>query len=85
MEFDHRPQRALAGQTVYRPRGLLPGGSSSVNGMVVVRGDAAEFDHWRDDLGDVGWGYAEVLPYFNAWKRRPSATALCAVVTAPCR
>ena len=59
------PQATLAGQSVYWPRGRLPGGSSSVNGMVFVRGDAAEFDHWRDDLGNVGWGYADVLPYFK--------------------
>ena len=59
------PQATLNGQTVYWPRGRLPGGSSSVNGMVFVRGEAAEFDHWRDDLGNVGWGYADVLPYFK--------------------
>ena len=65
------PQASLAGQTVYWPRGRLPGGSSSVNGMVVVRGDAAEFDHWRD-LGNAGWGYADVLPYF----KRMESTAI---------
>lgn len=57
-------QSYLNGQEVYWPRGKLPGGSSSVNGMIYVRGEPAEFDHWRD-LGNVGWGYADLLPYFK--------------------
>ena len=62
--FNTEPQSGLAGQPVYWPRGRLPGGSSSINGMVFVRGEPAEFDHWRE-LGNVGWGYADVLPYFK--------------------
>ena len=62
--FNTEPQAGLAGQPVYWPRGRLPGGSSSINGMVFVRGEPAEFDHWRE-LGNVGWGYADVLPYFK--------------------
>lgn len=61
--FSTQPQPRLAGQAIYWPRGRLPGGSSSVNGMVFVRGEPAEFDHWRE-LGIAGWGYADVLPYF---------------------
>ena len=66
--FKTEPQRGLAGQQVYWPRGRMPGGSSSVNGMVFVRGEPAEFDHWRD-LGNVGWAYADLLPYFKNLER----------------
>ena len=66
-QFNTEPQSGLAGQTIYWPRGRLPGGSSSINGMVFVRGEPVEFDHWRE-LGNVGWGYADVLPYFKRLK-----------------
>lgn len=62
--FNTQEQTALHGQKIYWPRGRLPGGSSSVNGMIYVRGDPAEFDHWRD-LGNPGWGYQDLLPYFK--------------------
>ena len=62
--FNTEPQAMLAGQKVYWPRGRLPGGSSSVNGALFVRGEPAEFDHWRE-LGNVGWGYQDLLPYFK--------------------
>lgn len=45
------------------PRGKVIGGSSSLNGMQYLRGHPADFDHWRD-LGNPGWGYEDVLPYF---------------------
>ncbi|MFK7965494.1 MAG: GMC family oxidoreductase [Burkholderiaceae bacterium] len=46
------------------PRGKVLGGSSSVNGLVYARGQAQDFDHWRD-LGNTGWGFDDVLPYFK--------------------
>ena len=52
------------------PRGKVLGGSSSVNGLVYARGQAEDFDDWRE-LGNIGWGYDDVLPYF---KRAESAT-----------
>ncbi|HMN70658.1 MAG TPA: GMC family oxidoreductase N-terminal domain-containing protein [Rhodoblastus sp.] len=58
------PQSTLHDQEIYLPMGKLPGGSSSVNGMIFVRGDPLEYDHWRD-LGCAGWGYRDVLPYFR--------------------
>jgi choline dehydrogenase len=62
--FQTAPQAGLGNQRIYWPRGRLPGGSSSVNGMIYVRGEPREFDHWRD-LGNPGWGYADLLPYFK--------------------
>jgi choline dehydrogenase len=63
-QFSTEPQQDLAGQTIYWPRGRMPGGSSSVNGMIYVRGEPAEFDHWAE-LGNGGWDYASLLPYFK--------------------
>ncbi|MFZ9061958.1 MAG: GMC family oxidoreductase [Steroidobacteraceae bacterium] len=62
--FSTEPQTLLKGQKVYWPRGRLPGGSSSVNGMIWVRGEPREFDRWRE-LGNEGWGYQDLLPYFK--------------------
>ena len=54
----------MKGRSIYWPHGRLLGGSSSVNGMIHVRGEPARYDQWRD-MGCVGWGYPEVLPYFK--------------------
>lgn len=58
------PQKSLAGQEIYWPHGRVLGGSSSVNGMIYVRGDPAEYDAWSA-AGCKGWSYAECLPYFK--------------------
>ncbi|MGI1663488.1 choline dehydrogenase [Palleronia sp. KMU-117] len=58
------PEPNLGGRRLVVPRGKVIGGSSSINGMVYVRGHARDFDHWRDQ-GAAGWGYADVLPYFR--------------------
>lgn len=63
-------QSQLVGQDIYLPMGKLPGGSSSVNGMIYVRGDPAEFDNWRD-MGCAGWGYNDLLPYFRRLESAP--------------
>lgn len=62
--FQTEPEDALNGQQVYWPRGKVLGGSGSVNGMVFARGEAAEYDHWQS-LGNEGWGWEDVLPYFR--------------------
>ncbi|RDD71134.1 GMC family oxidoreductase [Paracoccus versutus] len=54
----------LGGRTVYWPRGKTLGGSSSVNGMVYSRGHPMDYDHWAS-LGNEGWSYRDVLPYFR--------------------
>ena len=58
------PEPGLGGRRLATPRGKVIGGSSSVNGMVYVRGHAGDFDHWADSGAD-GWSYADVLPYFK--------------------
>ncbi|PYE85615.1 choline dehydrogenase [Pseudoroseicyclus aestuarii] len=58
------PEPHLGGRVLATPRGKVIGGSSSINGMVYVRGHARDFDHWAES-GAAGWGYADVLPYFK--------------------
>ncbi|MDD7971737.1 choline dehydrogenase [Roseinatronobacter alkalisoli] len=58
------PEPHLGGRVLACPRGRVIGGSSSINGMVYVRGHAKDFDHWAES-GASGWGYADVLPYFK--------------------
>ena len=62
--YQTEPEPYLGGRRLVTPRGKVIGGSSSINGMVYVRGHAHDFDHWRE-LGADGWGYADVLPYFK--------------------
>ena len=57
-------QQHLQGQSVFWPHGKLPGGSSSVNGMLYVRGEPAEYDRWGA-LGCSGWSFRDCLPYFK--------------------
>ncbi|MEA5161405.1 choline dehydrogenase [Cereibacter johrii] len=58
------PEPYLDGRVLATPRGKVIGGSSSINGMVYVRGHARDFDHWAES-GATGWGFADVLPYFK--------------------
>ena len=58
------PEPHLGGRQLVTPRGKVIGGSSSINGMIYVRGHAKDFDHWAAQGAD-GWSYADVLPYFK--------------------
>ena len=58
------PEPHLGGRRLACPRGKVIGGSSSINGMVYVRGHACDYDHW-EEAGAAGWGYRNVLPYFQ--------------------
>ena len=58
------PEPHLDGRSLVTPRGKVIGGSSSINGMVYVRGHARDYDHWAKS-GAQGWAYADVLPYFK--------------------
>ncbi len=62
--FTTEPEPHLGGRVLATPRGKVLGGSSSVNGMVYVRGHARDFDHWAEE-GAAGWSFADVLPYFR--------------------
>ena len=62
--FSTEPEPHLGGRRLVTPRGKVLGGSSSINGMVYVRGHACDFDGW-EELGAKGWGYRHVLPYFK--------------------
>ncbi|TIO75311.1 MAG: choline dehydrogenase [Mesorhizobium sp.] len=62
--FASEPEPHLGGRVLATPRGKVIGGSSSINGMVYVRGHARDFDHWAEQ-GATGWGFTDVLPYFK--------------------
>jgi choline dehydrogenase-like flavoprotein len=62
--FVTEPEKGLNGRSLNYPRGKVIGGSSSINAMIYMRGQAADYDHWRQ-LGLAGWGWDDVLPYFK--------------------
>lgn len=62
--FQTEPEPHLGGRRLATPRGKVIGGSSSINGMVYVRGHARDYDTW-DEMGAQGWSFADVLPYFQ--------------------
>ncbi len=62
--FKTEPEEGLNGRSLNYPRGKVIGGSSSINAMIYMRGQAADYDHWRQ-LGLAGWGWDDVLSYFK--------------------
>ena len=62
--YQTEPEPGLDGRTVFQPRGKVLGGSSSINGLLYVRGQHEDYDRWRQ-RGNNGWGYDDVLPYFK--------------------
>jgi choline dehydrogenase-like flavoprotein len=62
--FKTEPVPGLNGRALNYPRGKVVGGSSAINAMIYMRGQAADYDHWRQ-LGLTGWGWGDVLPYFR--------------------
>lgn len=73
-QFQAEPSEWTGGRSVPTTQGRTLGGSSSVNGMVFVRGQSNDYDHWAQ-RGNRGWSYASVLPYFRRIERRISDTA----------
>jgi choline dehydrogenase len=63
-QFETEPVPGLDGRRISWPRGKVLGGSSSINGLIYIRGQKQDFDYWRQ-LGNVGWSYDDVLPYFR--------------------
>ncbi|HNW17484.1 MAG TPA: choline dehydrogenase [Sphingorhabdus lacus] len=68
-QYESEPEPHLNGRRMHAPRGKGLGGSSSINGLVYVRGNPLDFELWKDQ-GAQGWGYANVLPYFKRAERR---------------
>ncbi len=62
--YSTEPESELGGRQIIQPRGKLLGGSSSINGLLYIRGQAEDFDHWRQ-LGNTGWSFEDVLPFFR--------------------
>ncbi len=62
--FKTEPEEGLNGRSLNYPRGKVIGGSSAINAMIYMRGQAADYDHWRQ-LGLTGWGWNDVLPFFR--------------------
>jgi len=67
--YHTEPEPHLNGRRMHTPRGKVLGGSSSINGLVYIRGNAQDFEGWQQQ-GAAGWGYADVLPYFRRAERR---------------
>lgn len=67
--YESEPEPALKGRRIHCPRGKVLGGSSSINGLVYVRGNPADFDRWEEE-GANGWSYSDVLPYFRRAESR---------------
>jgi len=69
--FYTEPESHLNQRRLYCPRGRVLGGSSSINGMIFVRGHAEDFNRWESRYGCTGWGYQDVLPFFKRSEDRP--------------
>ena len=68
--YESEPEPHLDNRRLNCPRGKGLGGSSSINGLVYVRGNALDFERWQNEEGARGWGYADVLPYFKRAEAR---------------
>jgi choline dehydrogenase len=66
--YETEPEPGLQGRSIALPRGKGTGGSTNVNGQIFIRGQREDFDGWRD-LGNPGWGYDDLLPYFRKLER----------------
>jgi choline dehydrogenase len=70
-QFYTEPEPTMAGRKIYWPRGRVLGGSSSINGLIVIRGQQQDYAHW-ESLGNPGWGWDGVLPYFRKLETNPT-------------
>jgi len=63
-DYEAEPEPALGGRRIHTPRGKVLGGSSSINGLVYIRGNPLDFERWQEE-GAKGWSYPDILPYFR--------------------
>ena len=68
-QYESGPEPHLGGRKINWPRGRVLGGTSAINGLLYVRGQAGDYDHWRQ-LGNAGWSFDDVLPYFKRAERQ---------------
>ncbi|HKD82748.1 MAG TPA: choline dehydrogenase [Candidatus Angelobacter sp.] len=78
------PEAQLGKRSLYWPRGKVLGGSSSINAMIYIRGNRADYDGWRD-LGNPGWSYDDVLPYFKKSEKQEHGASDYHGATGPLR
>lgn len=74
-QFNSQPEKHLNKREIFTPRGKTLGGSSSINAMLYVRGQKQDYDHWHS-LGNTGWSYEDVLPYFKALEHQERGASL---------
>ena len=67
--YHTEPEPHLNGRSMHTPRGKVLGGSSSINGLVYIRGNPHDFERWQEE-GAAGWSYSDVLPYFRRAEKR---------------
>ncbi len=72
-QYHTEPETSLKGQKIFWPRGRMLGGSSSINGMIFVRGEPKRYDEWAA-AGNKGWGWRDLLPYFKGLETAPEGT-----------
>src|SRR5688572_4860201 len=68
--FQTEPEPTMEGRRIYWPRGRCLGGSSSINGLIAIRGQAEDYDRWEAE-GARGWSWRDVLPYFRKLESNP--------------
>ena len=82
--YSSEPDANTAGRRIPVPRGRMLGGSSAINGLAFVRGQAQDFDGWAQ-MGNAGWSHADVLPYFKRMERyEGGGDDACAAATGRC-
>src|ERR1044072_5498306 len=70
--YETEPEPDCHDRKIIAPRGKVIGGSSSINGLLYIRGQAEDFDRWRQ-LGNTGWSFSDVLPYFRKADRKSTS------------
>src|SRR6202051_903782 len=80
--YQTEPEPGLNGRQVFQPRGKVLGGSSSINGLLYVRGQHEDYDRWRQ-RGNAGWGYDDVLPYFRKAENQERGADKCPAAGGP--